>query len=189
MYNCLDYADLKGFENQVKKYLKTTDESTASQGLATFILTEYRSERADTMAKLMEIILRCNPDLALINYPENHFFRIIMISGSTDLFDCYTEEVIEPHLENASEEEYKAYYTKLLHLGAKLNTIFTDQYQPQLKGIHFNGSFATDDNDSGIALINQEDYDVMIDIVDKYNTIIGRKEVIKALMTKVGMKF
>ena len=28
MYNCLDYADLKGFENQVKKYLKTTDEST-----------------------------------------------------------------------------------------------------------------------------------------------------------------
>ena len=57
MYNCLDYADLKGFENQVKKYLKTTDESTASQGLATFILTEYRSERADTMAKLMEIIL------------------------------------------------------------------------------------------------------------------------------------
>ena len=189
MYNCLDYADLKGFENQVKKYLKTTDESTASQGLATFILTEYRSERADTMAKLMEIILRCNPDLALINYPENHFFRIIMISGSTDLFDCYTEEVIEPHLENASEEEYKAYYTKLLHLGAKLNTIFTEQYQPQLKGIHFNGSFATDDNDSGISLINQEDYNVMIDIVDKYNTIIGRKEVIKALMTKVGMKF
>ncbi len=189
LYNCIDYADLKGFEKQVKEYLKITDESTASQGLATFIVTEYRAERADTMAKLMEIIIRCNPNLALINYPENHFFRTIMISGSLDLFECYTEEAIEPHLANLSQEEYKEYYNKLLHLGAKLNTVFTDQYEPQIKGIHFNGSFGTDDVNSNIALINLEDYEIMSDIVDKFNTIIGRRDVIKALMTKVGMKF
>lgn len=188
MYNCLDYADLKGFETQVKKYLKTTDDSTASQDLATFIVTEYTSARADTMAKLMEIIIQCNPNLALINYPENHFFRIIMISGSLDLFECYSEEAIEPHLENSSEKEYKAYYNKLLQLGAKMNTLFSDQYEPQIKGIHFNGSFATDDYNPNVALINQEDYELMNDVVNKFNTIVGRRDVIKALITKSGLK-
>lgn len=187
MYNCLDYADLNGFEMEVQTFLNSTDENTASQDLATFILSEYRAERADTMAKLMEIILQCNPNLALINYPENHFFRIVMITGSLDLFECYTEEVIEPFLASATEEAYKEYYTKLLHLGARLNTLFTDQYEPQLKGIHFNGSFATDDMHSNVALVNQEDYEIMCDIIDKYNTIIGRRDVIKALMEKVDM--
>ena len=188
MYDCLDYADLDGFEKQVKKYLKTTDESTASQGLATFIVTEYTASNADAMSKLMEIIIRCNPNLALINYPENHFFRIIMISGSMDLFECYAEEAIEPHLENSSEKEYKAYYNKLLQLGAKMNTLFSDQYEPQINGIHFNGPFATDDNDPNVALINQEDYEFMNDIVNKFNTIVGRRNVIKALITRAGIE-
>ena len=86
MYDCLDYADLDGFETQVKKYLKTTDESTASQGLATFIVTEYTASNADAMSKLMEIIIRCNPNLALINYPENHFFRVF--SNTLPLKKC-----------------------------------------------------------------------------------------------------
>jgi hypothetical protein len=189
MYNCLDYADLDGFKEQVKKYLKTTDESTASQALATFIVTEYTASKADAMSKLMEIIIRSNPNLALINYPENHFFRIIMISGSMDLFECYTEEVIEPHLAKSSEKEYKAYYDKLLKLGAKMNTIFSDQYEPQIIGMHFNGPFATDDYNPNVALINQEDYEFMNDIVNKFNTIVGRRDVIKALMTKSGLKF
>lgn len=188
MYNCLDYADLDGFEEQVKDYLKITDESTASQGLATFIVTEYTSARADTLAKLMEIIIRCNPNLALINYPENHFFKIAMISGSTDLFDCYTEEAIEPHLENATKEEYKEYYTQLLHLGAKLNALFNDQYQPKVKGQDFDGAF-TNNSDGRLLSIHKEDFEMMDDIVNKYNTIVGRRDITKALMTKVGMKF
>jgi hypothetical protein len=188
LYNCMDCSDLKGFEKQVKAYLETTDESTASQSLASFIVTEYRAERADTIAKLMEIIIRCNPNLALINYPENHFFRIVIISGSMDLFDCLTEEAIEPYLENLSNEEYDEYYTKLLHLGANLVTLFADQYQQQIKGLHFNGAFAKDENNPNAVLINQEDYEKMKDIVDKFNTIIGRRDIMKALIMKAGMK-
>lgn len=188
LYNCLDSADLKGFEKQVKEYLKIADDATASQGLAIFIVKEYRAERADYMAKLMEIVIRCNPNLALINYPENHFFRIIMISGSIDLFECFTEEAIEPHLANSSEEEYKEYYTKLLHLGAKLNTVFSDQYELQIKGQDFNGAF-DNSQDSRLLSIHKEDFEMMDDIVNKYNTIVGRRDIIKALMTNAGMKF
>jgi hypothetical protein len=189
MYNCLDYADLKGFEVQVLKYLKTTDESTASQELAMFLVNIYTAARADTIAKLMEIIIKCNPELALINYPENHFFRIIMISGSIDLFECFTEEAIEPHLKDASKLEQTVYYTKLLHLGVKLNKMFTDQYQILIKGRDFNGAFGTDENNENVKKINQEDYEIMNDIVDKYNTIIGRINIIKALMAKAEIAF
>lgn len=188
MYNCLEYANLQGFEEQVNVYLEITDESTASQGLATFIVTEYTASNADTMAMLMEIIIRCNPNLALINYPQNHFFRIIMISGSMDLYECFLKEAVEPHLAKFSEKEYKAYYNKLLKLGAKMNTVFSDQYEPQIIGIHFNGPFATDDYNPNVALINQEDYEFMNDIVNKFNTIVGRRDVIKALMTKSGLE-
>jgi hypothetical protein len=186
LYDCMDCADLIGFEKQVKKYLLTTDEATASQALAMFIVTEYTAARADALAKLMEIIISCNPNLALIKHPENHFFRLCLIRGSMDLFECYMEEAIEPHLENSSQEEYKEYYTKLLHLGAKLNTLFTDQYEPQIKGLHFNGAFS--DDGAGVVNINADDYETMNDIIDKYNTMVGRRDIIKALMTKVGMQ-
>lgn len=188
MYNCLDFADLKGFEEQVNEYLEITDEATASQGLATFIVTQYTSARSDAMAKLMEIIIQCNPNVALVNYPENHLFRLVMMTGSMDLFECYTEEAIEPHLENASEEEYKNYYTKLLHLAAKLNTIFSDQYELQIKGQDFNGAF-DNSQDNRLLSIHKEDFETMDDIVNKYNTIVGRRDIIKAMMAKVGMKF
>lgn len=104
-----------------------------------------------------------------------------------DLFDCYTEEAIEPHLENATEGEYKDYYTKLLHLGAQLNTIFFDQYELQIKGQDFNGA-VSNGSESRLLSIHKEDFEMIDDIVNKYNTIVGRRDILKALMTKAGMK-
>ena len=186
MYNCIDYADLKGFKDQVAAYLSICDVSTASQDLATFLITQYTASRADTIAKLLEIIIHTNPEIALVNFPENHFFRIVMISGSTDLLDCYIEEAVEPFLENKTEEEYKSYYEKLLHLGAKLNTLFSDQYSTAIKGMDYNGAFS---NENGKATMHSEDYEIMEDIVNKYNSIVGRRDVIKTLMLNSGMKF
>jgi DNA-binding transcriptional regulator/RsmH inhibitor MraZ len=188
MYDCLDSGNLNCFENQVKNYLEISDINTASRDLATFLVKQYTAARADTISRLMEIIIRCNPTIALINYPENHFFKIVMISGSLDLFECYTEEAIEPHLEDSSEEDYKEYYKKLLHMAAKLNTLYADQYQPQIKGQDFNGAFPNS-SDSRLLSIHPEDFEIMNDLVDKYNTIVGRRDIIKALMTMAGMKF
>ena len=188
MYNCLDSADLVGFENQVKLYLQTYGEEASSQDLAMFLVKEYTASRADTIAMLMEIIIRQNPNIALINHPENHFFRIAMITGSLELFECLTDESIEPHLENTSDEEYKAYYTPLLHLSAKLNTLFSEQYQPIIKGIDFNGGFPNQSDDRLLS-IHKSDFETMDDVVNIYNTMIGRRNIIKALMDKVEMKY
>ena len=187
LYDCTDTGDLVGFEMHIREYLKTTDEITASKDLAIFIVNDYTSFKADAMAKLMEVIIRCNPNLALVNFPENHFFRICMVSGSLDLFECFLEEAIEPHLECLDEQEKKEYYTKLLHLGVRLNGIFLDQYSTQIKGVNFNGAFSNDGK--GIVKITAEDFEAMDDIVNIYNTMIGRRDIVKVLMTKVGMKF
>ena len=185
MYDCLDYGDLNGFKKVVKQYLSICDETAASQGLATFLVTQYTAARADSIAKLMEIILQCNPNLGLIHYPENSFFKIAMISGSLDLLECLMEEVIEPHLESSSPEEYVEYYTRLLKTAAKLNTVFADQYQKIIKGIDFNGVFNTDER--GICAIHKTDFEMMNDIVDRYNTIVGRRDIIKELMFRAEM--
>lgn len=187
LYDCTDSGDLVGFEKYIKEYLKTTDEVTASKDLAIFIVNDYTSFKADAKAKLMEVIIKCNPNLALINHPENHFFRICLVSGSLDLFECFIEEATEPHLETADEQEKKEYYTKLLHLGVQLNAIFSDQYTTKIKGVDFNGAFSNEGN--GVVKITAEDFEVMDDIVNIYNTIVGRRDIIKVLMTKVGMKF
>lgn len=187
LYNYIDNVDLIGFEKQVKEYLKITDENTASQGLATLILTEYRTERIDELLKLMRIIIRSNPNLALINYPENHFFRIVLITGSFDLFECLTNDAIEPYLNNSSDVEYNEYYSKLLHLGVSLVNLFADQYQPQIKGLQFNGAIEKEENNSNTVLIYLEDYEKMNDIIDKFNTIVGRRDIIKNLMMKAGV--
>ena len=173
MYHCFDAADFTCFEEQVNNYLEICDEKIASEDLATFLLTEYTSAKSDFIAQLMEVVIRCNPNLALINFPENHFFKIAMVSGSMDLFDCYIVDVVEPHLENASEEECKEYYNELLKLGVKMNRLFSDQYQLKIKGFDFNGAF-TVNPDTGIASIHKEDFDIMDDIVNRYNTIVVR---------------
>ena len=50
--------------------------------------------------------------MALINYPENHFFKIILITGSLDLFECFVEEAIEPYLKKSNKEEAKIFFDR-----------------------------------------------------------------------------
>ena len=188
MNDCLDYADLKGFEEQVNGYIKSFGVAIACQDLSVFLVKHYTAARADTIAKQLEIIIQCNPELALINYPENQIFRVVMITGSIELFNCYTEKAIEPHLVNASKEERKTYYQKLLQLGVQLNQLFSDQYHSIIKGMDYNGAFSQD-SETGVVSIHGEDYEIMNDTINKFNTIVGRREVITELMTLVGMKF
>jgi hypothetical protein len=189
MYNCLESGDLKGFEVLLNIYLKKTKDLIACQELAMFLVNIYNASRSGFVAKLLEIIIRCKPKLAITNYPENHFFKIIMVTGSMEMFECYIEEAIEPHVKNAGKVEQEDYYKKLLELAALLNKMFIDQYETVIKGRNFNGAFASDESNQKIKLIHQEDYEIMNDIVDKYNTIVGRRDIIKVLINKAGLEF
>lgn len=49
-------------------------------------------------------------------------------------------------------------------------------------------AFTKDEKNPNAVLINQEDYEKMKDVVDKFNTVIGRRDIMKALIMKAGMK-
>lgn len=45
----------------------------------------------------------------------------------------------------------------------------------------FNGVFARYEKDNSIALIHQEDFEIMDDVVEKYNSIVGRRDILADL--------
>lgn len=133
------------------------------------------------MAGLMQMIIHENPNLALLKFPENHFYRLAVIKGSIDLYECYIDEAIIPFLKDKDEDAASECYMKLVCAAKKLNDHFFLQYVPYIKGMDFNGAFAAYEKDPEISLIHHQDYETLNDVVEKYNAIIGRRDIIKDL--------
>jgi len=133
------------------------------------------------MAGLMQMILQDNPNLAQLKFPENYFFRLAVLKGSMDLYECFIEEAVEPFLKGKDEDEQAEYYLELFLVASNLNDHFFPQYVPCVKGMDFNGAFGVDENNPAVSLIHTEDYEILDDVVEKYNTIIGRRDILKNL--------
>lgn len=180
-----NYGDNKRFIENVKIYLKLVAEEEASRDLAEFIYNKYTTYKADAMSGLMQMIIRENPNLALLKFPENYFYRLAVIKGSMDLYECYIDEAIEPFLKDKDEDAVIDCYTELVCVAEKLNDHFFPHYTPCIKGMDFNGVFGLYEKDPEVSLILKEDYEIINDVVEKYNTIIGRRDVIKDLYGKM----
>lgn len=179
--DCYDYGDKNGMLENIKNYQKSVTEEDASRDLAEYFFLKYTTYKADAMAGIMQMILQDNPNLALLNFPENYFFRLAVIKGSMDLYDCFMEVAIEPFLEGKDEDEKGDYYVELYSVASNLNDKFLPEYVPCVKGMDFNGIFGVYENNPSISLINTEDYETINDVVEKYNTIIGRRDIVKNL--------
>lgn len=184
---CLNRGDISSFKENIKKYLETVNEEYASVVLAFFIANNYTSFNADSMAKLLELIININPNLALINYPENALFKACLIKGSNELFECYLEEALENHLSNSEEDEIE-YYKGLLKTAAQFNRLLLDKSEPILKGLHYN-SGVPHESYSDTMSIPREDLEVMLNTIENYNAILGRKDIIEVLMGLARMKY
>jgi hypothetical protein len=177
----MDFANRTRFKEAVEKYLESNSIANTSKDLAIYFLEEYNVARADSLATYLEIAIKINPELALINKNENHFFRLIAIKGSKDLYDCYLEEAIIPYLKGKDEDFVADYFTELLITVSSLHDEFFPKYQPCVRGLHYSGVFGTADNNPNAYLINKEDYEVISETMEIYNTIIGRRDIIADL--------
>ena len=180
-----NYGDKERFIENAKKYEEFSTEEEASRDLAEFIFLKFTTYKADAMAGLMQMIIRENSNLALLKFPENYFYRLAVIKGSVDLYECYIEEAIVPYLKDKDDDAVNDCYTELVCVAEKLNDHFFPHYTPCVKGMDFNGVFGKHENDSDISLIRHEDYEIMNDVVEKYNTIIGRRNIIKDLYERM----
>jgi hypothetical protein len=168
-------------KDTVENYIDQNDLEEASKDITEFILSKYRSFNADSMAGLMKIAISYNPQIALLRFPENYLFRLAVIKGSMDLYECFIEEAVAPYLASKSQDEAGDYYTELYSVAINLNDMFFPQYAPCIKGLDFNGAFGHNDTALGISQIHTSDYELMNDAVEKYNTIIGRRDIIADL--------
>lgn len=183
--DCIERFDTMGLAMNVEILLTLTDEEDASKELSLILFKSYTSYKAEGTAQLMETIIRVNPQLALLKFPENYLFRTAVLKGSIELYECYLEEAIEPILTDKTEDEVFECYSDLYATADMINEAFFPKYVKCIKGLDFNGAFHQEGANNNLMLINKEDFDVMNDAIEKYNTIIGRRDILADLTKRI----
>ena len=185
LVDCSERSDIRGFEINLEELLKESNIENASLILSEILIRRYTSYNADSTSKFMEIIIRKEPELALINFPNNYLFRAAIIKGSWELYECYIEEAIYPLLVNKSEHENFKCYMSLYNEVEKDIEITFPKLKKQIKGRDFNGVFSTYEKDQNISLIHHTDFLIMNNAIENYNSILGRNEIFKDLEKKL----
>jgi predicted phosphohydrolase len=175
------------FEKQFKILLTEVAEDKAAEILSEIISKQYTRMNADYLAIFLEIALKQDFNIAIESHPTNQIFALVIIKGSIDLWDCYKEVGIEPHLTNLTAADQQIFYKELLKIAANLNESIIGDYNELVKGRHYNGAFGEDQTYENAVLINIEDYRRMEEVVEAFNSIIGRRNILKDLMKKSGM--
>lgn len=180
----MERCDIQGMSDNVDELLKVTDDEDAMRHLSVMLSSQYNTFKADSTAKLMEIIIRDRPNLSMFNFPVNDFFQIAVLCGSPDLYDCYIEEAIEPFLKGKPEEEVVSCYLDLYGFAYQFTEDYFLKYRRCIKGMDYNGAFGRYEKNDNVALINQEDYEILNDVVEYYNAIVGRRDILADLIKK-----
>lgn len=177
--DCMLRCDTKGLAKNVDELLKVSKQEEACYDLATRLFARYNTYKSDSTAKLMEVIIRQKPRLAMLKFPENDMFRVAILRGSLDLFECYIEEAIEPFLKGKSQSKTEDCYMELLNVAEQITDDFFPKYVRCVKGMDFNGAYARSEENQNAVIINHEDFEVMDDVVEKYNTILDVEILLK----------
>lgn len=182
----MNHFDIEDLNTQLDEFLKISDDEEVSKELSALLFKRYTTFKAEGLAKFMEIFIRKKTELALLRFPENYFFRLAVLRGSMELYECYMEEAIEPYLKDKSEDDTFDFYIELQSIAEQLTEAFFGKYVKCIKGLDFNGAFGRYPENENLVLINKEDYEILDDAVEKYNTIIGRRDILADLDKRIN---
>lgn len=180
MDECLRHGSISGFNAQLDRLFKKLGENKASESFCEYIIGRYTTYKADTMARLLQEVIHKYPNVAHHQFPKNPLFKLVCFKGSMELFECYIEEAVEPYLDGKDEDFVLDYYSELYMIAEEIREQTFEDYIPCKKGKDFNGAFATSESNHLLS-INREDYQTMDKIVEHFNAIIGRRDIIKKL--------
>ena len=183
--HCADTNDLQGFEKQVDQLLAITNEASASQLLSAFLMNQYTTATANSCVQFLEIILNKNPELALVNLPDNSFFQVAIVRGSFELYQCYRDEALESYLYDKTSDEAYQCYLSLNTVADRYNTMIFERLSQYIKGKDYKGAVASNDKDPSLSLIKNNDLDFMERIIEYYNGILGRRDILKDIETRL----
>jgi hypothetical protein len=178
---CADKKDLKGFNSLIDELLLVTDINNASLLLSAFLLNRHSTANSKDTAKLLEIILSSDVEFAMINFPDNCFFQTAVLKGSMELYECYMEGAIESYLYDKSEDEAFDCYMNLNTIAERYNDLIFDRIPKYIKGKDFKSAVSKFDKDSDLVLIAEDDIEIMERVIENYNGILGRRDILKDL--------
>lgn len=183
--NCFYNAQISELPELIKILISEIGVEDASEKYATLLLQKFTHFSADTCAKLMEIAIHKDMQMALAKFPVNPFFRLAVFKGSVDLYECYIEEFIEPLLSRSTDEEKNFdIYLDLYTVAQKIAEECHNNYHRVIKGMDYNGAFKSER--LGILSINEEDFEIMNALCENYNSIIGRRDIVQDLEKRMN---
>jgi len=182
---CADNKDLKGFNSLVEELLMVTDITNASLLLSEFILNKHTTFNANATAKLLEVILNSNEELGMIGFPDNCFFQAAVLKGSKELYECYMEEVIESYLYDKTEDQAFNCYMNLNTIAERYNDLIFERIPKYIKGKDFKSAVSKYEKDTDLVLIAEDDIEIMEKVIENYNGILGRRDILKDLEARM----
>ncbi len=182
---CAGTNDLQGFSSYIDELLLVTDVTNASLLLSAFLLNRHTTSNSKETAKLLEIILNSNDELAMINFPDNCFFQAAVLKGSMELYECYMEEAIESYLYDKTEDEAYTCYMNLNTIAERYNDLIFERIPKYIKGKDFKSAVSKYDKDPNLVLIDENDVAIMEKVIENYNGILGRRDILKDLEARM----
>ena len=184
---CINTLDIERLEDNLDLLFEAISDKEASVSLSQLLNKVYTLYKARGLAKIMEVIIRKRQNLALVNHPENPLFKLCVITGSFDLYECYIEEAVYTVLPQEKDDDAapNMYYQDLHIVAEKIKEYYYDKRTKCVKGYSYQGAFSTLEGNSNVVLINIEDYEMMESAIEKYNTLLGRDDIISDLENKI----
>lgn len=185
--DCINNADLLNFDKNLDLLLIKLSDEDACKQLAQILGNNYSQFKSDYLAKILEIIIRKRSNLASVNHPFNILFQMTISTGSFEMYECYIEEYSVPYLSKIPLEEHELHYMELLNTAQELSEKLFKENKKCIKGMHYNGVSSRYENNENFMLINEQDYTIMEDVLERYNTIVGRGLIIEDLNKRSGL--
>jgi len=168
----------------VQRLLKETTPEITTKLIADAMGPRYKSYYADQASYQLKILFEdCQ---SVIESPEAHIplFEMIIINGAVEVYNTFNKIICKPYVSKMDEDQAGDYYFDLYLKAQEMSDILFSRYHSIKKGTHFIGEVAELPSDPSYSIIAKEDYDAMELVIEAYNAIIGRKEILEDLESK-----
>lgn len=181
---CVSYNDQKQFKVHVVEVLSIYEKNEACLFFCKYFIRNYMSYRSGYLAIFVELLIKEWPEFATLQFPRNPLFIFIMAKGSIDIYECFMEEAIEPLLQELTNDDAYDYVGDLVVEAEKINEDCFEKYTYQLKGKQYNGAVRSNEQ-AHLMTIYAEDFAYMEDLIEAYNEMIGRRDILKDLYRRL----
>ena len=182
----LNKGDIKSATKALYNHYEGFSDFDMCKEISGILYKQYKHWRSELIALLLEKIIRMNPNIAQVNFPDNFLFKLCITTGSMDMYECFIEEAVEPFLKDESEDVKWDYYAELSNIAHSLNDYFFPNYDRYEYGVDYKGAFAVYEKNSDFFIIEKDDYYAMEEVVETFNKIVGRRDVVAKLDEKLN---